>query len=124
MVEMLQNISKHSDVYYDNKGCKSGIFIITESEEEYVLISGNYVLNAKVQLFENSIEHVNRLSHNELILEYNRILHRSYTKDKREGLGLLDMKRKSKKNLICNFYQMNKKLSFFTMQVIVKKKKT
>lgn len=121
MVEMLQNVSKHSDVYSAEKGYKSGIFIITESDEEYVLISGNYVLNAKMQLFENSIEYVNRLSFTELILEYNRIIHASNTEINRRGLGLLDIKRKSKTNLICNFYNINKKLSFFTMQVIVKK---
>ena len=121
MVEMLQNISKHSDDYSAGKGNKSGIFLITESDEEFVLISGNYVFNAKIQLFENSIEYVNGLSYTELILEYNRILHGSYTEINRRGLGLLDIKRKSKTNLISNFYNINKKLSFFTMQVIVKK---
>ncbi|MEN8122160.1 MAG: SiaB family protein kinase [Bacteroidota bacterium] len=121
MVEMLQNISKHSDSYSGEKVWKSGIFVITESEEEYNLISGNYILNPKRQLFENSIKYVNELSYNELILEYNRILHGSYIDNKRQGLGLLDIKRKSKTNLICNFYNIDKKLSFFTLQVIVKK---
>lgn len=123
MVEMLQNISKHADEYSGEKNWKSGIFLITESDEEYVLISGNYVLNSKIQLFENSIKHVNELSYNELIVEYNRILHGFYTDNNKKGLGLLDIKRKSKTNLICDFYNIDKKLSFFTMQVIVKKQK-
>ena len=121
MIEMIQNISKHGDDYLGEKDWKSGIFLITESDEEYVLISGNYVLNSKIQLFEKSITSVNELSFNELIVEYNRILHGFYTDNNKQGLGLLDMKRKSKANLICNFYNIDKKLSFFTLQVVVKK---
>ncbi len=122
MVEMLQNISKHADEYSNEKNWKSGIFLITESDKEYVLISGNYVLNSKISIFKKNIKHVNNLSYDELIIEYNRILHGFYTGGNKQGLGLLDMKRKTKTNLVCKFYDIDEKLSFFTMQVIVKKK--
>jgi len=121
MVEMLQNISKHADDYSNGKDWKSGIFLITESDKEYALISGNYVLNSKINLFEKSIKNVNKLSYNELIIEYNKILQGFYTENNKQGLGLLDIRRKSKTNLICNFYPVDKKISFFTLQVIVKK---
>jgi len=121
MVEMLQNISRHGDDYSHEKDWKTGIFLITETDEEYVLISGNYVLNTKVKAFEKSIQYVNDLSLKDLVIEYDRILHNFYIDQKRQGLGLLDMKQKSKSNLIYNFYPIDEKISFFTIRIVVKK---
>ncbi len=121
MVEMLQNISRHGDDYSHQKDWKTGIFLITETDEEYVLISGNYVLNTKVKAFEKSIQYVNDLSLKDLVIEYDRILHSFYIDHKRQGLGLLDMKQKSKSNLIYNFYPIDENLSFFTIRIVVKK---
>jgi len=121
MVEMLQNISRHGDDYSHEKEWKTGIFLITETDEEYVLISGNYVLNTKVKAFEKSIQYVNDLSLKDLIIEYDRILHNFSIDHKKQGLGLLDMKQKSKSNLIYNFYPIDEKISFFTIRIVVKK---
>ncbi|MEN8122161.1 MAG: SiaC family regulatory phosphoprotein, partial [Bacteroidota bacterium] len=56
------------------------------------------------------------------VLEYNRILQDFNLKENKKGLGLLDLKRKSKKNLSYSFHKIDKKLSFFTLQVTVKKR--
>ena len=75
MVEMLQNISQNADNLPDEKNLKSGIFLIAETDDEYILISGNYILNSKIQIFEKSLSLVNELSHDKLMVEYNNILH-------------------------------------------------
>ena len=49
MVEMLQNISKHADNFSQEMDWKPGIFLITETEDNYILISGNYIRNEKIE---------------------------------------------------------------------------
>jgi len=122
MVELLQNISKHADNYSAEVDWKPGIFLITETKDKFVLISGNYVKNAKIDSIKRKLEYVNGLSFTELVLEYNRILQDFDLKSNKNGLGLLDLKRKSKKNLTYSFHKIDEKLSFFTLQVIITKK--
>lgn len=122
MVELLQNISKHADNYSDEVDWKPGIFLITETEDKFVLISGNYIRNAKIDALQRKLDYVNDLSFTQLVLEYNRILQDFDFKKDKKGLGLLDLKRKSKKNLKFSFHKIDDKLSFFTLKVIVNKK--
>lgn len=122
MVELLQNISKHADNYSAEMDWKPGIFLITETKDKFVLISGNYVRNAKIVAIKRNLDYVNDLSFTELVLEYNQILQDFNFKNNKKGLGFLDLKRKSKKNLSYSFQKIDEKLSFFTLQVIVNKK--
>ncbi len=121
MIEMIQNVSKHGDSYLAEGGWKTGIFLITESDKEYMLISGNYILNTKVKILGETIARINEMTFSELMVEYNKILNDYSTNRKNQGLGLLDIKRKSKSNLTCNFYPVDEEITFLTMQVVVKK---
>lgn len=121
MVEMLQNISKHADNFSHELDWKPGIFLITETDDNYILISGNYVQNDKVDKLRENVEYTNRLENSDLVKEYNEILQDFDLKNRKRGLGLLDLKKKSKANLNYNFHQIDEKLSFFMLQVVVKK---
>ncbi|MDF1547698.1 MAG: SiaB family protein kinase, partial [Bacteroidales bacterium] len=99
MVEMLQNISKHADNFSHELDWKPGIFLITETDENYILISGNYILNEKIEKLRDNIEYTNKLENSDLVKEYNEILQDFNLKDRKRGLGLLDLKKKSKANL-------------------------
>ena len=121
MVEMLQNISKHADNFSQEMDWKPGIFLITETEDNYVLISGNYIKNEKVEKLRENLEHTNSLENSKLVKEYNEILQDFDLQNRKKGLGLLDLKKKSKANLNYNFHQLDEKLSFFMLQVVVKK---
>jgi len=121
MVEMLQNISKHADNFSQELDWKPGIFLITETDDNYILISGNYVHNDKVDKLRENVEYTNSLENSELVKEYNEILQDFDLKNRKRGLGLLDLKKKSKANLNYNFHQIDEKLSFFMLQVVVKK---
>ncbi len=121
MVELLQNISKHADNYSIEIDWKPGIFLITETENKFVLISGNYVKNAKIDKIKRKLDYVNDLSFTELVMEYNKILQNFDLTKNKNGLGLLDLKRKSKKNLNYSFNKIDEKLSFFTLRVEVAK---
>ncbi|OQY04313.1 MAG: hypothetical protein B6I20_03325 [Bacteroidetes bacterium 4572_117] len=121
MVELLQNISKHADNFSVEIDWKPGIFMITETKDKFMLISGNYVKNAKTDALKRNIEYVNDLSFSQLVIEYNRILQDFDLKNNNAGLGLIDLKRKSKQNLDYSFHEIDKDLSFFTLQVSISK---
>jgi len=120
MVELLQNVSKHADNYSKEVDWKPGIFLITENEEEFSLVSGNYIQNAKIEALREKLEDTNSLTFTDLVLKYNQRLQNFDIKNN-EGLGLLDLRRKSKQNLTYSFQEINDTLSFFTLQVTVKK---
>jgi len=120
MVEMLQNISKHADNISNEIDWKPGVFIITETSDSYVLISGNYILNEKVEKLKQNIEFVNNLDYSSLVQEFNLHLQDFDINSRKRGLGLLDLKKKSKENLNYNFHQIDENISFFMLQIIVK----
>ena len=121
MVEMLQNISKHADNFSNEIEWKPGIFLITETEENYILISGNYIINEKIDKLRENIEYINSLEYSDLVKEYNQILQDFSLERHKKGLGLLDLKKKSKTNLTYNFHSIDENLSFFLLQVVVQK---
>ncbi|MCF6242107.1 MAG: DUF1987 domain-containing protein [Bacteroidales bacterium] len=120
MVELLQNVSKHADNYSKEVDWKPGIFLITENDDEFSLVSGNYIQNAKIESLKEKLEETNNLTFTDLVLKYNQRL-QNFDIKSNEGLGLLDLRRKSKQNLIYSFQPINDNLSFFTLQVTVKK---
>ncbi|MFN8255161.1 MAG: SiaB family protein kinase [Bacteroidales bacterium] len=121
MVEMLQNISRHADNFSKEMDWKPGIFLITETESSYILISGNYILNEKIEKLKENIDYANKLEYSKLVQEYNQLLQDFDLGNRKRGLGLLDLKKKSKENLTYNFHQIDDEISFFMLQVIVKK---
>ncbi len=120
MVELLQNVSKHADNYSKEVDWKPGIFLITENDDEFSLVSGNYIQNPKIEALKEKLEETNSLTFTDLVLKYNQRLQNFDIKNN-EGLGLLDLRRKSKQNLTFSFQSINDSLSFFTLQVTVKK---
>jgi hypothetical protein len=92
MIEMIQNVSKHADSYLAEGGWKTGIFLITESDKEYMLISGNYVLNTKVKILGETISRINQMTFSELMVEYNKILNDYSTNRKKPGIRLTGYK--------------------------------
>ena len=120
MVELLQNVSKHADNYSNEVDWKPGIFLITENEDQFSLVSGNYIENAKIDALKNKLEEANSLTFTDLVIKYNQRL-QNFDLKNNEGLGLLDLRRKSKQNLNFSFQEINNRLSFFTLQVTVKK---
>lgn len=120
MVELLQNVSKHADNYSNEIDWKPGIFLITENDDQFSLVSGNYIQNAKIEALKEKLEETNSLTFTDLVLKYNKRL-QNFDINSNEGLGLLDLRRKSKQNLTYSFQSVNDNLSFFTLQVTVKK---
>jgi len=124
MVEMLQNLVKHADHFQLNHVVGNhGIFFITENEKEFVLTSGNYLKNERVNDLANHLFHVNAIDNNGLNTLYNKNLLNSERKDKRfgAGLGIIDMRLKSSEKLDYFFEKIDEQYSFFTLRIHIKK---
>ncbi len=119
MVEMLQNIVKHGDNNIGNKG-NYGIFFINKKENMYFLNSGNYVNNSKVDNLKVKIDYVNTLDEQKLNKFYNdRLFNFQIDSSKEAGLGLIELRLKSKNKLVYNLNKIDNELSFFTLRTCI-----
>jgi len=131
VVEMLQNIYKHALHPSQNKEAKSGIFLIGSGDKGYTLTAGNLILNNKIEEFKDKLDHVNSLNIDELENLYDKIIKQDdippivspiasgqagQAGQNGAGLGLIDMKMKSKNALTYNFKPVNDEYSFFFIQ--------
>ena len=120
MVEMLQNISKHGNDYQDSGEGNSGIFNLAQTEEEYILTSGNYILNKYVDELEEKLDLINSLDTTELNEYFNKILLEQITIDpKKTGLGFVDIRLKCNKKIAYDFRKLDDDFSFFTVQTSI-----
>ena len=125
MVEILQNIVNHADEYIINdvKG-KHAIFFIRETKDKLIFTSGNYIKNSKITKLTNRFEKVNSLNEEQLSEAYNEtLLNLDSASDKNPGLGILDIKIRSKLPIIYDFYKIDDTYSFFTLKIQINKMK-
>lgn len=115
MVEMLQNISKHTNNIEDNIKNR-GIFFLSKKEGDFILTSGNYIHNSDIESLTNSIDNVNNLSSDELYDRYNNVLLDMTVSDKKTGLGFIDIRIKSEKRIVYYFKKIDENYSFFALQ--------
>ena len=120
MVEMLQNISKHGQYYEDNSDGNPGIFYLGQTDEEYILTSGNYILNEYVDDIKERLDIINEMDNNELNEYFNQILlDQNVIDPKKTGLGFVDMRLKCNRKILYDFKKIDDKYSFFTLQTSV-----
>jgi len=119
MVEMLQNIVKHG-ASTESHGENLGIFFINHKNNQYLLNTGNYIVTGETDRLVEKIEYVNSLSHDELNEFYERSLFNFQIDSSKEaGLGLIELRLKTKKCLLYDITPYNDKLSFFALQTII-----
>jgi len=118
MVECLQNISKHADDFGTNEYLFSGrgIFLVAKGKNDYTVTTGNAVENTKIQDLKKLLEQVNSLEKEALTELYKKQIKEGRLSDKGgAGLGFIDIKRKTGKNLEYHFLPINDEASFFLL---------
>jgi len=118
MVECLQNISKHADDFGMNDYLFSGrgIFMVAKGKDEYTVTTGNAIENEKMDDLKSLLEQVNQLDKEELTELYKKQIKEGRLSDKGgAGLGFIDIKRKTGKNLEYHFLPINDNASFFLL---------
>jgi len=118
MVETLQNMNKHSDEIAEQNNIGKGLFLIGQKDTLYYIITANKVSKDKVAILTNAIEEVNNSSPEELKLMYKKQLKEGTLSEKQgAGLGLIDIARKSTRELHYQFIPMDENFSFFILKV-------
>lgn len=123
MVEMLQNIIHHGNVDREQIKGSQGIFYISREENKYYLTTVNYIENHRIGILQNKIDHINKLSKDELEKFYNqRLFDFQINSNKEAGLGLIEMHLKSKNPIIYNFDRLDDKHSLYKITLSLVKK--
>ncbi len=118
MVECLQNISKHADDYGANDYLFSGrgIFMVSKGKDEYSVTTGNAIEHTRMPELKRMLEQVNSLDKDELTELYKKQIKEGRLSDKGgAGLGFIDIKRKTGRNLEYHFLPINDNSSFFLL---------
>ena len=118
MVECLQNISKHADDFTTNDFLFSGrgIFLVSKADKEYSVTTGNAVENVRIPELTKLLEEINRLDKDELKELYKRQIKEGRLSDKGgAGLGFIDIKRKTGRELEYHFLPIDDETSFFLL---------
>lgn len=122
MVEMFQNIIQHGDDYRQTNEGKAGLFYISETEDYYLLNTGNYIKNSKIPILKEKLDHVNSLDTDELEDFYNtRLFDFDIDTNKEAGLGIIDIRIKTDSHLEFNFLNVDDTYSFYTLRATISK---
>lgn len=118
MVEMMQNIIHHGEFKTQDFCGSRGIFYISKQKNYYYLNTFNYILKSKIDRLKEKLDRVNQLSFEELEDFYNAQLFDFQSATSKEaGLGIIEMRLKSKKPLSYKFAEINGDYSFYHLQV-------
>lgn len=125
LVECLQNVYHHMVDMKEARGAQApestAIFMIGYGPaESYRIMTGNFIGNEFVEGLKQKIDHINKLTPEQLREEYLQQLNTTELSEKGgAGLGLIDMARKSGQKLVYSFQQLSPSHSFFSLTVTV-----
>lgn len=125
LVESLQNLYHHVDPvpedFEDQSSERYGLLIVKKIDDDYMIITGNFVNTEHIEKLEEKIKRINRSSHEEIKELYKFILnHQKISQKGGGGLGLVDIARKTGTKLDYSFKAYNDKHSFFFINILVK----
>jgi hypothetical protein len=121
LIEMLQNVIYHSSNAENLANEKYGIFLVSETQENYKLLAGNYIHKEKETNLLQKLEKVNKYTLDELENAYVKELNASTSKAD-SNLGIIDIRMKSSNFLKYNIEKINDQFSFFVLEVNIGKK--
>ncbi len=114
MVEALQNICKHQHV--DGIDYKTAIFMVGETKDDYMVISGNPIVNKNVEGVKAKLDLVNSKDKDGLKQLFKELrLNSTVSEVGGAGLGFVDMARKSENKLHYQFDNLTENVSYFTL---------
>ncbi len=116
MVESLQNISKHSVSGLGDESTTASVFMIGYTNNNYLVISGNPILNHVIPKLKDMLDKINSLDKDGLKQLYKETrLNSTFSEVGGAGMGLIDMARKSGNKLNYRFDKINDKISFYSL---------
>ena len=96
VIEVLQNMTKHSTDLYNEFKFGLGMFMLGKEDENYIIYTANKIPNDHLKELTQAIDYVNSYDYNELRKIYKEQLKDGKLSEKGgAGLGLIDIARKS-----------------------------
>jgi hypothetical protein len=117
VVELLQNVYQHADDPESGKEGKTGMFLIGERKDSYVLNAGNLILNSKTPALSDLVMSVNELNGAMLAERQIEALH----SDSKLAIGFVDMRIKSDSKIEFRITPLDLDYSFLTIQIQITK---
>jgi len=124
MVELLQNLVKHSAFYEINGiGGHYGIFYIVENADHFLLNTGNFIKSDNVSHLKIHLDKVNVFNEKQLNQWYDEMLldPNSGSDNTSTGLGLIDLKLRSQHKLEYDFTNIDDDFHFFSIKIKINK---
>lgn len=127
LTECLQNLCSHIDnsdgtTTINDFDINSAVIIVDSDADGYIIKTGNFVPNDKVEKINKWLSEINSYSKDELKALYNKILTNKVFTDKGGGgLGFIDIARKSGRKLEYDFQKVDDQYSFFSFQIKIHK---
>ncbi|MBL4716384.1 MAG: SiaB family protein kinase [Bacteroidia bacterium] len=120
MVECLQNICKHADADHESEDKRNSILILGKTDENYFITTGNYIYKKNIPALEEGLKHINTLDKDGLKKLFKEIRSGGDVSGAGgAGLGLVDIARKSGRQLDYNFANIDDRYSYFPLQASI-----
>ncbi len=118
MVECLQNITRHQDVYDDPDFDQSALFILKRKEQSYSITSANLIFDTAIESLREKIDKVNSMDADQLKEYAKQVLSNgTFSSKGGAGLGLIEMARKSGSKFQYEFVPAKYGMSMFYMNL-------
>jgi hypothetical protein len=124
LVESLQNLYHHidelPDEIIDEVGHKFCIFVLSKTNDQYKIVTGNFVTAEKVNFLKEKIDKINSLSPEEVKEMYKFILnHQKLSAKGGGGLGFIDIARKTKNKMDYYFHKYKNNYYFYVLNIFI-----
>ncbi len=120
VIEVLQNMTKHSTEFYAELKFGKGMFMLGKNEDSYVIYTANKIPKENVAKLTSSIDEVNSYDYKDLRTIYKAQLKEGKLSEKGgAGLGLIDIARKSGGKLEYDIKPLTDELDYFIFKVNV-----
>lgn len=122
LIEALQNIRLHGES--DEEGQQTAFLILARDEGKYFISVGNLVRNTDLSTITGNLERINGLGRDELKDLYMEVLTNGMISSRGgAGLGFITIAMKSRNHLHHQIVQAGERLSCFTVETEVERKK-
>ena len=124
MIEMLENIMKHSECCNGNNSEPSNgylpVFSIRKDDNQFVIQSSNPIRKQSIPVFKNKLEYLNTLDPQGLKEFYKEtITNGEFTNRGGAGLGLIEMAKISGNKIVYDFKPIDDHCELFSMVITI-----
>ncbi|OFX19939.1 MAG: hypothetical protein A2033_19020 [Bacteroidetes bacterium GWA2_31_9] len=115
LVESLQNLYHHSDLYkFNGTPSKYVVFTILKQGDSFKVITGNFIKKDKIHFIKDRIEQLNSLSNEEIKALYKMVLNNDEFSEKGGGgLGMIDIVKRTDSKLEYCFEKFAEDIYFY-----------